>query len=390
MQDIPQFAQMQSALFPFMGCIVFLLLHIYIYKALLKSLSTKPFIRFVWKIFTYLNAINCMAYMFLRDNANVPQIIYFLLSLSLGITFLFAMATVLYQCCSVVIMTLSTKSARSRWRHRTKISIFMLSAIMLIFGTYNGTRKPDIIHQTIQIDGLSSTIRVAVLSDIHIGGLIEQSKVKQIVESTNALNADAIFLTGDIIDARLKDVEIAVNELRNLKAKDGIFYVLGNHEYFHDIENIIDKMKSLGFHVLINHSYTFRDMINIAGMADFVGWRMGYLQPDVEQTFAHVNSKLPTILLAHQPKVIELLRTPYDKVNLVISGHTHGGQIFPFSLAMLLQQPYISGLHSLKNTNQTKVYISQGTGFWGPPMRIGSVREITLLELEPSNPLINK
>ena len=123
--------------------------------------------------------------------------------------------------------------------------------------------------------------------------------------------------------------------------------------------------------------------INIAGIADFMGWRVGKLEPNIKQTFADVDSALPTILLSHQPKVIDYLTPPYDKVSLVVSGHTHGGQIFPFSLAMLLQQPYISGLHTLDNLSKTQVYVTQGAGFWGPPMRIGSEREITLFELLP-------
>ena len=338
MQDIPQFAQMQSAIFPFMGSLLFIALHIYIYKALLKSLSTKAFVRLAWKIFTCINALHCIAYLFLRDSANVPQSIYFLLSLSLGITFLFAMAAFLYQCCSlIIIITLRTKSARSRWRHRTKVGIFLISLIMLTFGTYNGVRKPDIIEHTLEIKGLSTPLKAAVLSDVHIGGLMEQSKIKQLVEMTNALNVDVIFLSGDIVDAPLHNVESIVDELKNLQAKEGIFYVLGNHEYFHDVYNILDKLKSLGL----------------------------------------------KILLAHQPKAVRFLEDSYDKVDLVVSGHTHGGQIFPFSLAMLLQQPYISGLHTFNNAHQTKVYVSQGAGFWGPPMRIGSEREISVLHLVP-------
>ena len=383
MQDIPQFAQMQSAIFPFMGSLLFIALHIYIYKALLKSLSTKAFVCLVWKIFTILNALHCIAYLFLRDSANVPQSFYFLLSLCLGIAFVFAMAAFLYQCFSLIIMALRTKSARSRWRHRTKVAIFALSLVMLAFGTYNGVRKPDIIEHTIPIKGLNKPIKAAVLSDVHIGGLMEHSKIQQIVEMTNALEANVIFITGDLVDARLQNVESVVDLLKNLSAKDGVFYGLGNHEYFHDVYNILDKLKSLGFKILINENYVLNGVVNIAGMADFMGWRVGYLEPDFEQTFAHIDTTLPTILLNHQPKAVYFLEDFYNKVDIVVSGHTHGGQIFPFSLAMLLQQPYISGLHTFDNEHKTKVYVSQGAGFWGPPMRVGSEREISVLNLVP-------
>ena len=114
-----------------------------------------------------------------------------------------------------------------------------------------------------------------------------------------------------------------------------------------------------------------------------MGWRVGYLETDLEQTFAHIDTTLPTILLNHQPKAVYFLEDFYNKVDIVVSGHTHGGQIFPFSLAMLLQQPYISGLHTFDNEHKTKVYVSQGAGFWGPPMRVGSEREISVLNLVP-------
>lgn len=384
MQDIPQFAQMQSAIFPFMGSLVFIVLHIYIYKALFKSLSAKVFVRLAWKILICVNALACITYLFVRNAPNVPLALYFLLSFCLGIAFVCAMATFLYQCASLIIMTLHTKSKRAFWRHKIRLTLCILSLLMLGFGTYNGIKTPRIIEHTLEIKGLNAPLHIAVLSDVHIGGLMREAKVREIVEMTNALEADMIFITGDLVDAPLHNVESAVNELQNLHAKNGIFYVLGNHEYFHDVQNILEKLRALGFQVLVNESYIFDERVNIVGIADFMGWRVGYLEPDFKQSFAQINPSLPTILLAHQPKVVYFLKETYDKVDLVVSGHTHAGQIFPLSLAILLQQPYISGLHTFNNAHHSQVYVSQGTGFWGPPMRIGSESEITLLHLLPT------
>lgn len=387
MQDVPQIAQMQNVFFPLVGTLIFVLLHFYIYKGLVKSISTKPTIRLLWKTFVVLNALACIAYLFFRQNPIIPQALYFLLSLSLGMAFVLFIATLLYQFCSIFIMMIRSKPERSRWRHRSKVGIFVLSLMMIVYGTFNGIKTPDVTSVKIELKGLRVPIRAAVLSDLHIGGLIEVNKINEIVQIVNDLDVDMIFLTGDIVDARLSDVEEAVDNLGRLKAKDGIFYVLGNHEYFHDIENIVNKIKSLGFNVLINQSQIVHNKVNIVGIADLMGFRVGYLMPDIQEAFLQIDSALPTILLSHQPKVIEYL---YDdnKVDLILSGHTHGGQIFPFSLAVLIQQPYLYGLHEISNFLKTKIYVNQGTGFWGPPMRIGSYREITLLELTPpaSNP----
>lgn len=387
MQDVPQIAQMQNVFFPLVGTLIFVLLHFYIYKGLVKSISTKPTIRLLWKTFVVLNALACIAYLFFRQNPIIPQSLYFLLSLSLGMAFVLFITTLLYQFCSIFIMMIRSKPERSRWRHRSKVGIFVLSLMMIVYATFNGIKTPDVTSVKIELKGLRVPIRAAVLSDLHIGGLIEVNKINEIVQIVNDLDVDMIFLTGDIVDARLSDVEEAVDNLGRLKAKDGIFYVLGNHEYFHDIENIVNKIKSLGFNVLINQSQIIHNNANIVGIADLMGFRVGYLMPDIQEAFLQIDSALPTILLSHQPKVIEYL---YDdnKVDLILSGHTHGGQIFPFSLAVLIQQPYLYGLHEISNFLKTKIYVNQGTGFWGPPMRIGSYREITLLELTPpaSNP----
>ncbi|TLD81732.1 metallophosphoesterase [Helicobacter sp. MIT 05-5293] len=387
MQDVPQIAQMQNAFFPLVGALIFILLHFYIYKGLVKSVSTKPTIRLLWKVFVVVNMFGCIAYLFFRQNPIIPQAIYFLLSLSLGMAFVLFIATLLYQFCSLFIMMIRSKSERSRWRHRSKVGIFVLSLVMIVYGTFNGIKTPDVTSVKIELEGLTTPIRAVVLSDLHIGGLIESNKINEIVQIVNDLDVDMVFLTGDIVDARLADAEEAIDKLKGLQAKDGIFYVLGNHEYFHDIENIIAKIESLGFNVLINKSQIVNDNVNIVGIADLMGFRVGYLMPDFQEAFSQTNPALPTILLSHQPKVIEYLSND-DKVDLILSGHTHGGQIFPFSLAVLVQQPYLYGLHEIPNFLKTKIYVNQGTGFWGPPMRIGSYREITLLELTPpsSNP----
>ncbi|WP_095333271.1 metallophosphoesterase [Helicobacter sp. 11S02596-1] len=383
MEDTPQIAQMQTFLFPFLASIVFLILHLIVYWGLFYRLSNSKTIRFFFKAFTTLNFGGTIAYMFVRQYPLLPEPLYLLLSISIGVVFSLFVAAVIYQFLGIFIRFVSSKNKRTTYRKYLQRSVIALSVIYIGYGIYNGNRTPVLKNISIPIANLSTPLKIVQLSDVHIGGLIEESRVKNIVQLVNEENPDIIVLTGDIVDTRLKNVARAVDELGNLRARYGVYYVLGNHEYLHDIDNIIEKMKELGFHVLINQNVLISQngvpLINIAGNADLMGKRMGYLEPDLDKTFAGIESSVPTILLSHQPKIIEKLQN--KPVDVILSGHTHGGQIFPFSLAVLLQQPYLMGLHKIGENRY--VYINQGTGFWGPPMRVGTHSEISIIKLFP-------
>ncbi|PAF42517.1 metallophosphoesterase [Helicobacter sp. 11S02596-1] len=374
---------MQTFLFPFLASIVFLILHLIVYWGLFYRLSNSKTIRFFFKAFTTLNFGGTIAYMFVRQYPLLPEPLYLLLSISIGVVFSLFVAAVIYQFLGIFIRFVSSKNKRTTYRKYLQRSVIALSVIYIGYGIYNGNRTPVLKNISIPIANLSTPLKIVQLSDVHIGGLIEESRVKNIVQLVNEENPDIIVLTGDIVDTRLKNVARAVDELGNLRARYGVYYVLGNHEYLHDIDNIIEKMKELGFHVLINQNVLISQngvpLINIAGNADLMGKRMGYLEPDLDKTFAGIESSVPTILLSHQPKIIEKLQN--KPVDVILSGHTHGGQIFPFSLAVLLQQPYLMGLHKIGENRY--VYINQGTGFWGPPMRVGTHSEISIIKLFP-------
>lgn len=383
MEDTPQIAQMQTYLFPFLASAIFLLLHLIVYRGLFYQLSNLKIIRNFLKLFTFLNFCGTVAYMFLRQFPLVPQWLYLLISISIGVVFSLFVSTIIYQFLNIFIHFITSKNKRTAYRNYLQRIVIVLSMIYIGYGIYNGESNPILKKISIPLANLSSPLKIVQLSDTHIGGLIEESRVKKMVELVNDQDPDLIVLTGDIVDTKLKNVLKAVDELKNLKATYGVYYVLGNHEYLHDIYNIIQKMKDLGFHVLINQNSLISKngipLINIAGNADLMGNRMGYLQPNIDKTFEGVQSNIPTILLSHQPKIIEKIK---DKpVDIILSGHTHGGQIFPFSLAVLLQQPFLMGLHKIENDRY--LYINQGTGFWGPPMRVGSHSEITLINLFP-------
>ena len=232
----------------------------------------------------------------------------------------------------------------------------------------------------VKIKNLKKAYNIVQLSDVHIGGLIDKEFISNLVKRVNTLNADIIVITGDLVDTKLDYAAPALNELANLKAKYGTYFIVGNHEYFHGVENIIAHVNDLGIQVLENENVYIgeeNEGFNLAGVYDRFGARYGAFEPDIHEALRDKKDS-PTVLLAHQPKYIEEIEDTKD-IDLALCGHTHGGQIFPFNYLVKLQQPYVRGLNV--HNEHTQVYVNKGTGFWGPPMRLGASSEITLLKL---------
>ena len=245
--------------------------------------------------------------------------------------------------------------------------------------------KPKIEVIELPLSKLPTSFSAVQISDLHIGGLIEKNAVREIVKQTNVLEADVIFLTGDIIDAKISQVSEALQELSNLKAPLGIYFITGNHEYFHNIGELLGTIKSMGIKILENQNILLEKngepLINLAGVYDLFGKRIGVLEPNLQEALENRQETLPTILLAHQPKFIFEVKEE-NQVDLVLSGHTHGGQIFPFRFLVTLDQPYLAGLY--QHNAKTQIYVNRGTGFWGPPMRILARAEITYFKFLPA------
>ena len=229
----------------------------------------------------------------------------------------------------------------------------------------------------VKINGLKHPYSIVQLSDIHIGGLINKEFIHDLVQKVNDLKPDIVVITGDLVDIDIKYARPALEELMNLETKYGTYFVVGNHEYFHNIDTIINEVNSLGIKTLENESVYIGNKdhgFNLAGVYDIFGYRADYKKPDLQKALQNTQ-EAPTVLLAHQPKYIEKVQN----VDLMLSGHTHGGQLYPFRFLVKLQQPYIKGLH--QHDERLQIYVNKGTGFWGPPMRLGASSEITYLEL---------
>ena len=220
--------------------------------------------------------------------------------------------------------------------------------------------------------------RIAVVSDIHLGPLLGRSHTERIVTTINGLDADLVAIVGDLVDGSVEELGEAAAPLRDLVSRHGSFFVTGNHEYFSGAQPWLAELSRLGVDPLRNERLTIaRDgaSFDLAGVNDVTG--RGYGDgPDMERALDGRDTSTPVVLLAHQP--VQATQAAQLGVDLQLSGHTHGGQMWPFNYAVTLQQPVVSGLATVDGM---PVYVSNGAGFWGPPVRVGAPPDVSLIEL---------
>jgi predicted MPP superfamily phosphohydrolase len=216
--------------------------------------------------------------------------------------------------------------------------------------------------------------RIAVVADIHLGPLLGRGHTARIVDTINRLDADLVTVVGDLVDGSVAELGSAAQPLTGLRSRRGSFFVTGNHEYFSGFQEWITEVESFGLTVLRNERVEI-DGIDLAGVNDATGGVYGDA-PDYDRALAGRDPAKPVVLMAHQP--IQVREAEKRGVDLQLSGHTHGGQIFPFAYLVRLQQPVIAGYARF---GDTQLYVTRGAGFWGPPVRVGAPPDITLIEL---------
>ncbi|MGE4471939.1 MAG: metallophosphoesterase [Sulfuricurvum sp.] len=363
-------------LFPVLVALFFLLVHILAYTRIVEHLHICNSTRKALYFFLFVNMTAILGYVASRYLFSPPKLLYFFLSLSIGVGFVLFMGIVLYEFLRLIQRLVPFQEEKRRFFKRSSdIGFLALGSTYIGAGVLEGSKEPAVHYVDIdqkRFNGKRYTI--VQISDMHIGGLIDKAFVAKSVAAINRLNPDLVTITGDLADAHIDILKDAVGELRHLKSRFGTYYVVGNHEYFHSIDDTIAYMKELGIHVLENSSLKIDDFY-IAGVYDLAGFRADTHIPDIYEAMWGIPQDASTLLLAHQPKYIDYLEgfTP----SLILSGHTHGGQIWPFGYLVTLAQPYLKGLHSLGDNRH--IYVNSGIGFWGPPMRLGSHSEITCI-----------
>lgn len=215
--------------------------------------------------------------------------------------------------------------------------------------------------------------KLVQISDVHVGPLLRKDWLAHVVERVRELSPDLVAITGDLVDGSVHELREQVAPLATLRPPRGVYFVTGNHEYYSGVEDWYAHLPSLGVRPLRNERVEVAPGLDLAGIEDPTG------SPDLPRALAGRDASRALVLLAHQPR--QFAEAARHDVPLTLSGHTHGGQIWPFSWLVALAQPYLAGLHRRGNS---QLYVSRGTGFWGPPMRIFAPAEITLLRLQPA------
>ncbi len=264
------------------------------------------------------------------------------------------------------------------------VLVVALAVTATVVGFVNARRRARVVDVDVPIANLPAGLQgfsIVQISDVHVGPTIKRGYVDAIVDAANALEADVIAITGDLVDGTVTELAADVQPLQRLSARHGVYFVTGNHEYYSGEPAWTRELRRLGLRVLTNeHVVVARGeaALVLAGVTDFGAHHFNPQQrsdPAAALLGAPVNAAV-RILLAHQPRSAPAAASA--GFDLQLSGHTHGGQFWPWNLFVPLQQPFTAGLHRL---NRLWIYVSRGTGYWGPPKRFGAPSEITRIRL---------
>ena len=274
-------------------------------------------------------------------------------------------------------------SKRDFLKKAMSIGMISLAGSASLYGFRMARDVPSIIYKNIYLKNLPDEFekfKIAQISDLHVGPTIKKPYVESVLTQISYLNPDLIAITGDLVDGSVKHLKSELEPMAEMIAPYGTFFVTGNHEYYSGVDQWLDETDRLGMKNLINTNeiLTINDSkIVLAGVTDY---RAHQIKPshktNPKKALEHLPNDILKIVLAHQPASI--FKIHEAGADLQLSGHTHGGQFWPFTYPTKWANPYLEGLH---DHNGTQIYVNKGTGYWGPPLRLGVSSEITLIQL---------
>lgn len=269
----------------------------------------------------------------------------------------------------------ATPTAARMWASLIVVSAFVAGAA----GVRTALREPRLERRELRLPrwpvGLDG-FRIVQISDVHIGPILDRRFASALVERSNALRPDLVAITGDLVDGQVRLVGEEVEPFAHLRAAHGVFFVTGNHDHYSGADDWVQRVERLGIRPLRNERVTIAragEAFDLAGVEDHHAHLVsGTQREDLPTALAGRDVRRPVVLLAHDPLTF---RTAANLgVDLQLSGHTHGGQIWPFRYLVRLSTPYVVGHY---RANGSQLYVSRGTGFWGPAMRLFKPGEIT-------------
>uniref|UniRef100_A0A915Q1W9 Calcineurin-like phosphoesterase domain-containing protein n=1 Tax=Setaria digitata TaxID=48799 RepID=A0A915Q1W9_9BILA len=272
-------------------------------------------------------------------------------------------------------------------------TLSLLLSLCLTGAGFAVTRSAPVVNRVnVKIQDLPHSLdgfTIVLLTDVHIGPTVDQKRIKEIVTKTNALHPDMVAISGDLVDGFLPILIQQTLPLKNLKSKYGIFYATGNHEYYYGDVNEWLHYFTTKFNITVLHNShrnlcsSSGDCICIAGVDDLFTEKLripGHYM-DAERALDGCGETQPVILLVHQPNgASKILRSTKKRIDLILSGHTHAGQFYIVWLLAYLKNDFLYGHYKIKNSN-TQIYVSSGVNYWGPPVKMLNLCEITLLTL---------
>jgi predicted MPP superfamily phosphohydrolase len=363
------------------------LLHAYIGWRVLPDLPVTPVIQWLGGLLLLVSFILVPAGLFSRMIKRQPlsDRLAWAGLLAMG---LFSSLLVLTLARDLVLLLAATfgvhAAALSIW---SAVAVPSLAGLASLIGFINARRVARVVDVDVPITGLPDALHgftIAQISDIHVGPTIKRNYLEAIVNAVNALDADLIAITGDLVDGSVNRLAPHTAPLAMLAARHGTYFVTGNHEYYSNAHAWIAELRRLGLTVLLNEHVVLshRDAtLLVAGVTDYSAHHFDESHrsdPHAALAGAPAHAAVK-VLLAHQPR--SAAAAADAGFDLQLSGHTHGGQFFPWNFFVPMQQPYTAGLNRLR---QLWVYTSRGTGYWGPPKRFGAPSEITRLRLVPA------
>lgn len=260
------------------------------------------------------------------------------------------------------------------------VCAFLLVSVIMAFGFFSA-RNVKITQINIPLEKLSpkhNSLNIVQISDVHLGTIIHKERLIEIVEKANALNPDLVLITGDLVDENVEKLEDMVEPLSKIKSRLGVYAVTGNHEFYAGVDKAVRFMEQAGVSVLRNRYVTIDSILNLVGL-DYMSeeQQLRRKNPPLETIMTGMDKSLPTILMYHTP--IRLKMAEAAGIDLQLSGHTHKGQLFPFNLITKLVYTVDSGYARI---GKMQIYVSNGVGTWGPPLRVGAPPEIVQIRLK--------
>ena len=269
------------------------------------------------------------------------------------------------------------------WADESAAAVLLLTPLITAIGFAMARRVARVVDVEVPVRELPAALEgftIAQISDVHVGPTIKRDFVQRIVDRVNGLAPDMVALTGDLVDGSVLQLSAHTAPLAELRSRHGTYAVTGNHEYYSGADAWIGELERLGAHVLVNENVLLDHdgaHVTVAGVTDFSAHHFDPShRSDPERALRGAPADAVKVLLAHQPRTAA--SAEQAGFDLQLSGHTHGGQFWPWNLFVRLQQPFTAGLHRL---GRMWIYISRGTGYWGPPMRFGIPSEITRIRL---------